>query len=424
MLIVGGGLCGLSVLDGLHRNGWDATLWEAHQNRLGGRIYTLRPDGIAGCHAEAGAERIRPHHHRVRALVKELGLELLPYEWPVGGGVLTLPRGERLPIGPGGAVDGLASLGLTRSEAQAGPFGMLRLGMGRRPVPTDPRVTGLDHLEAAGLTPMALEMAKELTPWPLGEMPAVLVAHLLTEQSENPGTDHTIKGGIDQLVVSLAARHTSRVRMGRKLQSLNPSGARVAAIAEGGHELTVDQVVLCLPIPVLRSLDIQHWLPKEDGQHLNTMVIAQEVKAHLEVDPEAWHRLGGRTFEARLSFPQVLWETPGASVRAALLLNAMAVRADCSTLTAEIRRGGASLEVFFGQRLGASGLAIRSVLGHSFEASPLAGCAFGFPQNGDLSQARPFGSGPVMVAGADLSSRPGWMEGALESAGALIQLLS
>ena len=60
MLIIGGGLAGLVAAFELKRQGHDVLVLEA-QDRVGGRIYTLRTFA-PGLYAEAGAMRIPRSH--------------------------------------------------------------------------------------------------------------------------------------------------------------------------------------------------------------------------------------------------------------------------------------------------------------------------------------------------------------------------
>ncbi|HEX3733575.1 MAG TPA: FAD-dependent oxidoreductase, partial [Solirubrobacterales bacterium] len=73
--VVGAGLAGLSCAYRLQRRGIACTLYEAHQERVGGRCWTAR--GFAAAQtAEHGGEFIDTDHHRIRALAAELGLTL------------------------------------------------------------------------------------------------------------------------------------------------------------------------------------------------------------------------------------------------------------------------------------------------------------------------------------------------------------
>ena len=57
VVVVGAGMAGLVAADALLRAGHEPVVLEAQQ-RVGGRVYTLREPFAAGLYAEAGAMRI------------------------------------------------------------------------------------------------------------------------------------------------------------------------------------------------------------------------------------------------------------------------------------------------------------------------------------------------------------------------------
>lgn len=76
IVIVGGGLAGTTCAYRLHQAGLASTLYEANAS-VGGRTWTLRDFWDDGQHTEHGGENISSEHADIRALVKELGLELV-----------------------------------------------------------------------------------------------------------------------------------------------------------------------------------------------------------------------------------------------------------------------------------------------------------------------------------------------------------
>jgi len=77
VIIVGGGVAGLVAAFELLRQGHDPLILEA-QNRVGGRIYTLR-NFAPGLYAEAGAMRIPRVHDLTLEYCRLFGLELRPF---------------------------------------------------------------------------------------------------------------------------------------------------------------------------------------------------------------------------------------------------------------------------------------------------------------------------------------------------------
>jgi len=77
VIVIGAGMAGLVAAFELARQGHDPLILEA-QNRVGGRVYTLRTFA-PGLYAEAGAMRIPRVHDLTLKYVNLFGLELRPF---------------------------------------------------------------------------------------------------------------------------------------------------------------------------------------------------------------------------------------------------------------------------------------------------------------------------------------------------------
>jgi monoamine oxidase len=78
VVIVGGGLAGLSCAHELQKYSFDVAVLEG-QGRGGGRVQTLREGLYPGFTAETGAARIPDTHHLTLSYVREFGLKLEPF---------------------------------------------------------------------------------------------------------------------------------------------------------------------------------------------------------------------------------------------------------------------------------------------------------------------------------------------------------
>lgn len=78
VLVLGAGIAGLVAAYELKKAGHTPIILEA-QNRLGGRILTLRAPFAEGLHAEAGAMRIPQTHDLTLHYCRHFGLELYPF---------------------------------------------------------------------------------------------------------------------------------------------------------------------------------------------------------------------------------------------------------------------------------------------------------------------------------------------------------
>lgn len=96
VVILGGGLAGLSAGYELTRAGHDVKVLEA-QERPGGRVLTLRAFD-EGLYGDAGAARIPDDHEWTLRYVREFGLKLLPF-YPDAGVFAKGRRGRREEVG-------------------------------------------------------------------------------------------------------------------------------------------------------------------------------------------------------------------------------------------------------------------------------------------------------------------------------------
>ncbi|MBV8858921.1 MAG: FAD-dependent oxidoreductase [Acidobacteria bacterium] len=96
VVILGGGLAGLSAGYELTRAGHDVKVLEA-QERPGGRVLTLRAFD-EGLYGDAGAARIPDNHEWTLRYVKEFNLKLLPF-YPDAGVFAKVRRGRREEVG-------------------------------------------------------------------------------------------------------------------------------------------------------------------------------------------------------------------------------------------------------------------------------------------------------------------------------------
>src|SRR5438552_3632366 len=93
VLIIGGGMAGLVAAYELRRQGHRAVVLEA-QNRVGGRVYTLR-SFAPGLYAEAGAMRIPRVHDLTLEYCAAFDLPLRPFVMNNPRGLVYV-RGERM----------------------------------------------------------------------------------------------------------------------------------------------------------------------------------------------------------------------------------------------------------------------------------------------------------------------------------------
>jgi monoamine oxidase len=75
VVVIGGGLAGLTTALALRSARWDVVVLEA-RDRVGGRVHTLHAPFSDGIHIEAGGESINDDHVQIQAMARHYGLEL------------------------------------------------------------------------------------------------------------------------------------------------------------------------------------------------------------------------------------------------------------------------------------------------------------------------------------------------------------
>lgn len=260
VVVVGAGLAGLTAAYQLRKAGLSPTVLEA-SNRPGGRVWTERQALGAGLIAERGGEWIEPEHGRIRSLAAALGVELEavaetepPQVW-MGGALYptSAVQSDLTALSPALKRDWQVLAGSlptyqTATPAAKGLDQVSAKGWIERNVPGGAQ-SRLGRLLAAALS---VEWGAEAESLSAIHLVAALAGGVFT-----PTTRFRVGGGSDRLTEALAdylggavlhqTRLTSLLRAGDgsyRLEVAGPSGTRT---------LRADQVILALPLPVLRD---------------------------------------------------------------------------------------------------------------------------------------------------------------------------
>jgi monoamine oxidase len=310
VLVIGGGLAGLSATRSLRHRGHRVRLLEA-SDRLGGRVWTLRGFLAGGQVSEHGGEFISSEHSAMRDLAGRLGLRLEnTLRYPPATRDRYFFNGGRYP--------------LAAAEADwAEVFPIFRAAVHAAGYPTT-----FDRHTAAGraLDRMTVEERIERSlPGGLGSRLGALVAnscvgeygadidrqsalnvvYLLGFDSRHDlalaGTDEKfhVRGGNDQVPAALAAGiPAGAIETGAELVAVRrrPSGACVCTFARrgGSHfEAAADRVVLAVPFTMLRRVDLSHaGLSARKLDAINHLPMGTNAKLHVQFGERYWYGLG------------------------------------------------------------------------------------------------------------------------------------
>ena len=261
--IVGAGLAGLTCAHRLAQAGFASTVFEANPERLGGRCWSARgfADGQVGEH---GGEFIDTSQHRIRALVRELGLSLEDGRRPVRPqrGLTTryFFDGERR--SPSEVWHGWSLL-TRRAAADARRVGPYLHGVTGAAARGIDEMTAREWLDAAApgeghrllRQAVAQYMAEE---YGLDASRLSAFNMIIEFGPRGPGSDErfTVRGGNDQIVAGLAERlPEGTVERAAPLTGMRSAGGRHQLEVAGRCE-SADVVVLCLPFTALRRTDL------------------------------------------------------------------------------------------------------------------------------------------------------------------------
>ncbi len=439
VIVVGGGLAGLSCAYELRKLGFEAIVLEG-QGRAGGRVQTLREGLDPGLIAEAGGTRIPDTHKMTLDYVREFGLSLEPFKDGDFADVMHL-RGKNYVRGHG--PEPVWPLQLTAEERSLGVAGMAKRHLGEllmaakgsgdsANVPAailqQDRFTLQEYLEKQGLSHDAIELLTLGADTSVGMGLAMLIS--LNEQVTK-GYFH-IRGGNDQLPDALAKQLETigAIRYGCRVTSVGQNDTGAWAVLErGGEQETVrgDYVVSALPFSVARNLFADARLSMEKQRVIRELQYWPVDKVFLQMQRQFWKTEGLSGFANTDLTSNKFWSLgPESPDKRGLLLSYVVGKntAKLSVMDAEgrVRQTLADAEVVFP---GAQ---------KNFEAARTKSWSEDPWQRGGLSRFDPGQlswipinarrEGRILFAGEHTSRWNGWMQGAIESARRVVSEIS
>jgi monoamine oxidase len=418
VLIVGGGLAGLAVLDALKAAGRQAVLFEASA-RLGGRILTIRDGLEPGLRAEAGGEQVMRSHQRVHRLAGDLRIPLIDY--PIlEGDLVVRHRGRmlrfRLPSDlPADLTDGLSPWEKTRWPHRL----HLAYTVNADPLADDDPRSAMQWLRDLGLSRRGETFVRAFA---AVDPEQISAAHFqrIARREATGGNSQALAGGSDRLTEALVARHAQSIRRNTPIRSVVIGENTATLLDAAGVAHIADQVVLALPLGPLLALDYRPGQPRWLSRWGEARVVAHELKVHAQVDAREFTALGIRQHIMGLEFPRMTWLLPERSANGKAVLSTTAVNRHLARLQEARFRGVQDMNRLLRQRLPLLRTLEVTTRGEDWENNPLIGGAYTYVPAGSRGSPPVLREGPLVLAGSDYSDYSGWMEGALQSAEAAV----
>ena len=270
VIIVGAGMAGLVAAYELRRAGHDPLILEAQQ-RVGGRIYTMRDPFTEGLYAEAGAMRLPRAHHLTMAYLEKFGLSVFPFTmanprayYLLNGRQGRLAEAEANPDVLGYAVAPrergqnaaqmweAALAPFRRQVAEQGDAAWVAIAAENDPYSVR------EFLEAQGWSEGAIERFGLLF-----NQEAVMNSSFLELLREEVGDYYTdmvqIDGGADRLPYAFLPALRDRIHFGAKMIAIDQSPVDVTVqyqTAAGRFEAKGDYAIVTVPFSVLRHVEV------------------------------------------------------------------------------------------------------------------------------------------------------------------------
>jgi monoamine oxidase len=332
--VIGAGIAGLSCAYRLHRAGVRVRVFEA-QERVGGRIFSLRGKFADGQVCELGGELIDSGHTQLRSLALELGLRLDDFQsdapelsrslWFFGG----QRRTDREVVE---AFTPIAHA-IAREKLMIGDA-----NIGRE---SPPPVAALDQLSLAawfdragvhGWIRSLLEVAYETEMGLAAEEQSALGLLAFIDANPDPfrvfgesDERYHVRGGNDAIPTELAKRIAGVLEMSSVLESVRQraSGDFELSLRRGSatRSVTATHLVLAQPIPTLRRVELAVELPVRTRRAIEQLHYGTNAKLMIGFAQRTWReheRSDGSTF-TDLPY-QTTWEASRAQPGAAGIL--------------------------------------------------------------------------------------------------------
>jgi monoamine oxidase len=306
VIIIGAGMAGLVAAYELARAGHDPLVLEA-QNRVGGRVYTLRKFA-PGLYAEAGAMRIPRVHDLTLGYIDHFGLALRPFMMGNPKGLVHV-GGKRMTAEQAGLTPD--ELGFEVAEQERGRSYSDLWDVATRELRALVDMDGeagweririeydgysiREFLEAKGFSEGAIEMYGVMNFVESGINNSVM-----EEFREDFGRAfedmQEIVGGTDMLPNAFFGEIPDRIRFGAEVHAIDQDsdGVTVHFKTEAGrYSERGDYAIVTLPFSVLRQVEIMTPFSREKQRAIRQLNYSASTKILFQVSERIWEQEDG-----------------------------------------------------------------------------------------------------------------------------------
>ncbi len=302
VVILGGGLAGLSAAYELKKIGHKVTILEARKF-AGGRVQTIR-DFADGLYAEAGPIAFPESHTFTVGYARDFGLTIRP-SYKFGLDSIANIRGQVFRIG---ATATSIPLDLKARERQAGVVGlpllylndyMQEVGNPRKAGFPSDALRAIDAmslkqlLQQEGASDAAIDIiaASQLGILGFGIDTVSAMDGVVTEAIASDSAFYEIADGNDQLAGALKRKVKKQFKKNSIVLRLQQNENSVTVTYSQGGEIqtiTADRVVCTLPFPVLKNIEVTPAFSPEKQRAIQELKLTPVTRTYLQFRNRSW----------------------------------------------------------------------------------------------------------------------------------------
>jgi monoamine oxidase len=434
IVVLGGGLAGLSAAFELGKVGHNVTVLEARKYP-GGRVRTLR-GFIDDQYAEAGALSFPQIHEFTWGYATDFKLPIRPAFQPGFDHIADI-RGSTFRIMAQGTAN--VPFPLTQAERQAGVFGIISLylaqymsdvGNPRKPGWPPDNLAGLDQisckqlLQNLGASDGAIDIiqASQLGLLGFGIDSISALDAVFTEAITSNAGFYEIIGGNDLLPQTLRQNMQAAFKKKSIVQSVtqDDTGVTVTYTRNGGMQtISADYAVCALPFAVLGGIEINPPFPDDKQKVINELKLTPVTRTYLQFGSRAWEQenldgFGITDIPVQNTYSPTLTQGGGSGILVSYAAGQNAL--DLGNMSEGDREAFVlrKMDILYGSLDGK----LQEGASQIWHQDPFAGGAYTYFQPGQMAAFLPIAQRPegrIHFAGEHTSAWHGWMNGALES---------